>query len=224
MKRFFSLIIAFAAALAVNAQIYSYESTAVKHQIEKSTSETTWYVRAGLSSMSADIEDADSKLGYDISVGFQKPFTNAGFYWGMELALASQGCKIDNTYIYYNKYYEYIGGGEDEYMGHLIRFSPVTLGYKYDINVLGGITLDAHLGAFVSYTYGHTYDCSEGDEIDDEWFDFRSKSLDYGLRGGIGVWWKKFNFDVSYQSGINDKLMEGEGCFDALTFSLGYAF
>lgn len=224
MKRFFSLIIAFAAALAVNAQIYSYESTAVKHQIEKSTSETTWYVRAGLSSMSADIEDADSKLGYDISVGFQKPFTNAGFYWGMELALASQGCKIDNTYKYYDKYYEYIGGCEDEYMGHLIRFSPVTLGYKYDINVLGGITLDAHLGAFVSYTYGHTYDCSEGDEIDDEWFDFRSKSLDYGLRGGIGVWWKKFNFDVSYQSGINDKLMEGEGCFDALTFSLGYAF
>lgn len=220
MKRYFSLLIAFAAVLAVNAQIYSYESTAVKHQIEKSTSETTWYVRAGLSSMSADVDDADSKLGYDISVGFHRPFTNAGFYWGMELALASQGCSIDNTYKFENFY----RGCEDEYMGHLIRFSPVTVGYKYDINVLGGITLDAHLGAFVSYTYGHTYDCSEGDELDDEWFDFHSRSLDYGLRSGIGVWWKKFNFDVSYQSGFNDNLTEGEGCFDALTFSLGYAF
>lgn len=224
MKKIISLFTAFIAVLAVNAQIYSYETTAIKHQVEKSTSETTWYVRAGLSNMSADIDDADSKLGYDISVGFQKPFTNAGFYWGMEWALASQGVKVDDTYYYEDYYNSYYGGCEDEYMGHLIRFSPATVGYKYDINVLGGITLDAHLGAFVSYTYGHVYDCSEGNEIDDEWFDFHSSSLDYGLRGGIGVWWKKFNFDVSYQSGFNDKLMEGEGCFDALTLSLGYAF
>lgn len=219
MKKIFLTLMALVAVLAVNAQIYGYSSTAVKsNKIQKSDSNTTWFVRTGLNFMSAeyDGEDADNKLGYDINVGFQKPFTDLGFYWGMELGLASRGYELENDF------YDDCSGYE--YMGHLIQLSPVTVGFKYDINVLGGITIDAHAGAFVNYTYGEFGECECGDIDEEDWFS-GADCLDYGYKLGIGVWWKnKYNLDFSYQRGLNDAWFEDDGNFKSFTVSLGYAF
>lgn len=234
MKRYFSLLIAFAAVLAVNAQIYSYESTAIEHHIEKSKSETTWYVRAGLSSMSVeDCESCgstDSKLGYEVSVGFQKPFTNLGFYWGMEAGLGSQGYEAEEG----NEYY----GSKEEDFGHAIRFSPITVGYKYDISAWD-IAIDAHFGAFASYTFGgemeweewysngndyYGYETYSYSDSDSYWGDTDGEGFDIGMKIGLGVWYKKFNLDFSFQRGFMEQYHDGDAYNKAFCVSLGYAF
>lgn len=217
MKKIFLTLMALVAVMAVNAQIYGYSSTSVKSDKIQSDGNTTWFVRAGLNIMSADFdgEDSDNAFGYDINVGFQKPFTDLGFYWGMEMGLFSRGYTLEDSYD---------GCDESTYIGHSLSFSPVTLGFKYDINVLGGITLDAHAGAFISYTYGESSECDCGDIDEDEWFG-GGDCLDYGCKVGIGAWWKnKYNLDFSYQRGFNDSWFEEDGHFSSFTVSLGYAF
>ncbi len=223
MKKICLTLMALVAVLAVNAQIYGYSSTSVNFEKVKSDSNTTFFVRAGLSTMSAEVdgEGADNKLGYDINFGFQKPFTNLGFYWGMEFGLDSRGFDLDiNSYPYQYGYCENV-----TYMGHSFSFSPATLGYKYDINVLGGLTLDAHLGVFMSYSYVQTIECDCG-EVDDDKVFGGADSFDYGCKVGLGVWWKNFNLDCSYKRGFNDvNNFDGDMAdFNSLTLSVGYAF
>lgn len=222
MKKFFSFLIVLVAALTANAQIYSYETTAMKVDKIRNNTNTTWYIRAGLSNNTLSSTpsgfDPDSKLGYEISAGFQKPFTNLGFYWGMELGLGSQG------YEYEDKIEDY----KMTDMGHVVRYSPITLGFKYDISALD-ITLDAHVGGFISYTYGGEFELQEGDyDVSEDHWEFNGDYFDYGMKLGLGAWWKKFNLDFSYQRGFTSQWLD-EGDFEdsyysSFIISLGYAF
>lgn len=61
------------------------------------------------------------------------------------------------------------------------RFTPFTLGYKAAITK--DIKLDTHLGGYAAYI-------ADGDQIDG------------GMQIGAGVWYNRFNFDITYQRGF----------------------
>jgi hypothetical protein len=129
-------------------------------------------------------------------------------YWGMELGLGSRGASASGEYIYddgeeFEKVKEHIATWN-------AKFSPFTIGYKYALNET--IKLDAHLGGFVSYDFAgsgkadwttskedpETDKCDFSEIKDDYYFE----CFDAGVQFGVGVWYKNFNFDITYQRGF----------------------
>ena len=117
-----------------------------------------------------------------------------GTYWGMEFGLGSRGW----------------GYSEDDYeisqIAHNVQISPFTFGYKY--NITNNIALDAHLGAYVSCDYlgkitekedynGKTEETTVKIGDWDDW-----KRFDAGMNIGVGIWYDRFNFDITYQHGF----------------------
>ena len=144
------LIVAALALFSVagmQAQIVSSRSVNIKTTEVKKPKTTTWMVRGGMNVgkfVGDGADDTDSKIGYDVAFSFQKPIKDAGLFWGMEFALGTRGYSIKEDGGY--------GEGEDfKQMSHAFRWSPFTLGYRYDIN--DKFAVDAHLGAFVSVDY-----------------------------------------------------------------------
>lgn len=200
MKKFMSLVAALMLCVGAQAQIVSSSSRSLK--VENAPSTSLKYVRLGVGFMTFTGEDGEnwntkSKVGYDLSFGFQKPLANVnGLYWGMELGLGSRGFALD------------VKEGSDKYMLHNIRFSPFTFGYKYALT--DDIQLDGHLGAFVSFDYAGKSkwenEDGEGDDIklgdwEDE-FGWDWNRFDAGMEIGVGVWYKRFNLDFTYRRGF----------------------
>lgn len=156
-----------------------------------------------------------SRAGMDIDFGFQRPIGKAGIYWGMELGIGTRGGSLKekegDLYYEYNEegnkeYYYEEGEAKSNILTWNIKYSPFTFGYKYSIT--DNLKLDGHLGAFVSYDFagkGVTKFSEDHDaksslsELRDD-YDFMA--FDAGLQVGVGVWWKKFNFDITYQRGF----------------------
>lgn len=99
------------AAMGLSAQAQLMRSTTF---YEKERVPATWYLRAGMSvnNVAGANEFTDngegrsigSKLGYDIAIGFQKPFQDGGFYWGMEFACETAFQVVDGmlSFVTYN--------------------------------------------------------------------------------------------------------------------------
>jgi hypothetical protein len=158
-----------------------------------------------------------SRVGMDFSVAFNKPIGKSGGYWGMELGIGSRGASLSSTETNTYTYRGDVTTQTNEYNGHIAtwngKFSPFTIGYKYGIN--SDIKLDGHIGAFVSYDFAGSAVSDEtfienGEVIssdndkfnlgDDDLKDF--ERFDAGMQIGIGVWYHKFNFDITYQRGF----------------------
>jgi hypothetical protein len=186
---------------------------------EKEKAPTEWIIRAGVSLNNAAgdgvsyLKDDDGdgftsvgpRCGLDVSIAFNKPFITDGLYWGMELGFGSRGASAKNEW--YDEYWD--EGGTDK--AHIAtwnaKFSPFTIGYKYAIN--DAIKLDAHLGAFVSYDFAGSAKYEWADDDDPDKLDFNDitddldfKCFDAGVQVGVGVWYKRFNFDITYQRGF----------------------
>lgn len=167
--------------------------------------------------------------GLDVSAAFNKPIGETNFYWGMELGIGSRGAssKISGKEYYYDDYDNEIEDYEIKSKSYVVskqhistwnaKFAPITLGYKYSLN--NNIKLDGHIGAYVSYDFAGSaiakwFDDEDGDEsekykLNDDYLNFRR--LDVGMQFGVGVWYKKFNFDITYQRGfIPASKIEGE--------------
>lgn len=208
MKKILIMAMALVAvASTANAQLVKSRTFAEKK------SSTVWFVRAGLSINNAAgagvgefKKEAESNYGsvsvgancgYDVSVGFQKGIGQNGIYWGMELGVGTRGGK-----------YKAEGGGEEEKAGiltHNVKYSPFTFGYKYSLT--DDIQFDGHIGAYASYDFAGKaktkwtgYDNSEDEETIGNIETFQS--LDAGMQIGVGVWYKKLNFDITYQRGF----------------------
>lgn len=215
---------------------------------------TEWIVRVGLSINNAagsavsevkDMIEEDKKevpssvdfsagfgprMGGDFSVAFNKPISDKGLYWGMEMGFGSRGAK------YHSK---------EEYKGSLtecnkkiqawnVKYSPITFGYKYAIN--DNLRLDAHLGAFVSYDFAGS-GATKWEDADGVYQEFGDSSykicegdlegyqgLDVGLQVGVGVWFGRFNLDVTYQRGfINAFNMARESFWDVKSDAAVYS-
>lgn len=200
-------------AVSASAQVVSSQT------YMKSKTSTLWYVRLGVSfnnvAGAGEVAEAGmddegsyslgSRAGLAFDFGFQRPISNFGLYWGMELGIGSRGGSV--KYDYEDNGEEW--GTED---GHIstwnVKYSPITLGYKYAVT--DDIKLDAHLGAYVSYDFSgksvwnwsgeeHNEELSISDLKNSNW-DFQP--LDAGIQFGIGVWWKRFNLDFTYQRGF----------------------
>lgn len=202
MKKLFILSLFALASIAANAQLVKSRTFA------KEESNTTWYTRLGLSfnnvtgyvteQADEDGESYGSKVGYDISFGFQKPIRHSNIYWGMDLGLGTRG--------FSNSYTSGQEEAKDKLITHNVKFSPLTFGYKRSITDM--ISIDLHVGGYVSYDYAGTLKSSWGSSeektnIDDlDWY-----PLDSGIAAGIGAWYDRFNLELTYQRGFLN-------CFD----------
>ena len=193
------------AAMGLSAQAQLMRSTTF---YEKERVPATWYLRAGMSvnNVAGANEFTDnregrsigSKLGYDIAIGFQKPFQDGGFYWGMEFGLGTGGAKnemeTESSYVY-----------KQSYVAHNIKLTPLLFGYKYAFSDV--MSLDVHLGAFAQFAYAGKYNVS-GSHDDEEWSedygvdDALDTRFDAGIQAGVGVWLSRFNVDLTYQRGF----------------------
>lgn len=202
MKKITLLFAAMLLSFGAQAQIVSSSSRSIT-TTAKAPSTTTHYMRVGLNFMKYTGdggEDCSSKLGYDVTFGFQKAIGTSGLYWGMEYGLSSRGAKWSDSYE----------GASYEYseMCHNILYSPFTLGFKY--NFSGKWSVDPHLGVFVSADYtGKAKETFEykGDKEEEsysmsDWDDYNR--VDVGIRFGVGVWYDRFNLDLTYQHGFLD--------------------
>lgn len=216
MKKFFIIMASVLMAISADAQVVTSRTT------YKAKNSTQWYARIGMSinnaaggndfvdGMKSEGVDASigSKVGMDIDFGFQKSIGRSGLYWGMELGIGTRGASLKEKYAAYDDGYESEPGGENK--GHFsswnVKYSPFTFGYKYSLTE--DIKLDGHLGAFFSYDFSGKTKYSWGDGEDEKEtisylkdnYDF--KCFDAGMQVGIGVWWKKFNLDFTYQRGF----------------------
>ena len=218
------LIVAALALFSVagmQAQIVSSRSVNVKTTEVKKPKTTTWMVRGGMNVgkfVGDGADDTDSKIGYDVAFSFQKPIKDAGLFWGMEFALGTRGYSIKEDGGY--------GEGEDfKQMSHAFRWSPFTLGYRYDIN--DKFAVDAHLGAFVSVDYAGKIkwgddDLSIGDW--DQWYEDDWNRFDAGMALGFGVWYDRFNLDFTWQRGFVDAISDWDVYSSNLMLRLGVAF
>ena len=232
MKKIFLLAIAaFMFTTGMQAQIVRSQSTSI--QREKTPSNTQWYMRLGVGLAKWTGDDADdyaasvlddedakikSKAGYDFMFGFHKPIGNSSLYWGMEFGLGSRGYKVNGKWT--EDYYVKANGEYTEKLtAHNIKIVPFQLGYKVDLG--HDISIDPHLGVFVSADYtGKLSWKDEGVEDGDKFkeeddynisdFSFTNEDgdevdyqrVDVGLQVGVGVWFKNFNLDFTYQRGF----------------------
>lgn len=261
MKKFFILMAAAVMAASASAQVVTSRTKI------KSKSQTTWYVRLGVSAdnltnggeifedeNNRESDDAKtsvgSKVGMDLNFGFMKNIGKSGLYWGMELGLGTRGATLkqegeDHGWSYKNGQYEewtekYSNKGS--VMTWNLKYTPFVLGYKYSLT--DDLKLDAHLGIYVSYDFagGTKYDWDDGDSEKLSFSELKKKSWDYlpvdgGMQIGIGAWWKKLNFDITYQRGFVPAAQVGVGSHgyngtyhkvsvysSNVMFRIGYAF
>ncbi|MGM9693344.1 MAG: outer membrane beta-barrel protein [Alloprevotella sp.] len=230
MKKIFLLAIAaFMFTTGMQAQIVRSQSATIER--EKTPSNTQWYMRVGVgfakwvgSDWETDDDESNkANIGYDFMFGFQKKFGSSDLYWGMEYGLGSRGYKLvveDKDYDY--KYTEKL-------MGHNIKIVPFQLGYKY---TFGGtdVSIDPHISAFVSVDYtGKIKEKEEWegdtDEEDYSISDFDDyQRVDAGLQFGVGVWFKNFNVDFTYQRGFIPVVKDYKVYNSQFMIRLGFAF
>lgn len=184
-------LILFAVAIFMAATASAQKVSSTTYVREKP--QTMWYGRIGMSinnlAGAPDGLDMGSKVGMDVDFGFQRNIRHSGLYWGMELGIGTRGASI--------------GEGEDKLSlsAWNLKYSPVTFGYKYSLT--DDIKLDGHLGAFLSYDFTRSAKYKDGEEWDDDDFDdVDYQKFDAGMQVGIGVWYKRFNLDFTYQRGF----------------------
>lgn len=196
------------AAMGLSAQAQLMRSTTF---YEKERVPATWYLRAGMSvnnvaEANTFSEETDgsigSKIGYDVAIGFQKPFQDGGFYWGMEFGLGTRGAKnemeTESSYVY-----------KQSYVAHNIKLTPLLFGYKYAFSDV--LSLDVHLGAFGGFAYaGKGKEDQKWSSTSEEEKDSNEYGIDHaldtrfdaGIQAGVGVWLSRFNVDLTYQRGF----------------------
>lgn len=254
MKKLLALAFVMCSLGIANAQIV--RSTTF-NKVPKEKTKTTWYVRAGVSlnnmtgegrsNLMKEIKDegelADgekagftTRAGYDFEVGFKKNFGKSDMYWGMQLGFGTRGGGF--VHKYYGHYYgDKVELKETSDLDlYTIKYTPFQFGYMYPINE--DISLDAHLGVFLSFDLGGSMkdkDIVDG-KVEDDWkYSYGETDcvpFDAGIQLGIGAWYKKFNLDVSWQRGfvkmVGDFPYNDDNFGDIkssnFVIALGYAF
>lgn len=213
MKKFIAAVaIALSCGFIASAQSTVVSSRSV--DISKEKSQTQWIVRAGVNfaGLTGDgAEELDGKTAYDVAFSFQKPLSNFGMFWGMELGLGSRG------YSYKH------GEEENNLLSHNVRFSPFTFGYAY--NFTDQIKADVRLGGFASFDYTGTYKEDSGYEGEYNLGDIEDYNrFDAGINFGIGVWYNRFNLDFSLQRGFCEIIKDSKSYTNNFMIRVGYAF
>lgn len=220
MKKLFSFVItAILCGSAAFAQSAIVSSRSTSISVTETPSNTQWVLRAGanFAGFCGDGADyLDRKFAYDVALSFQKPLSDFGMFWGMELGLGTRGFSYEEE--------DYYGDYKQNFLAHNIRFSPFTFGYAYAINE--SVKIDAHLGAWLSYDlFGEMTEEYDGDEESTKIGDIDDyNNLDYGVTFGIGVWYNRFNLDISWQRGFSEIIEDSEMNTKNIMLRVGVAF
>lgn len=224
MKKLLLAVLALTLGISTQAQIVSSSSSKVEvvetPKVQKPVRKTQWYLRGGLNVMTlaGGEETLDSRIGYDLSMGFQKPMGSAGLFWGMEWGLSSRGYSYSED------------GYEDKLIAHNMKYVPFDFGYKYAFS--NGFKLYAHTNVFMSIDYIGTNEYDEWNgrrsvKVEDSIWDIDDyMPLDAGMQLGVGLWWKRLNVDLTYQFGFID-MSTGDysaGCSRNFMVRVGFGF
>lgn len=204
MKKFMLLVVMAFVCSAMNAQLVT--STSFK----KGKAATTWYVKAGttLANMDVEGESFDALFGYNVGIAFDRSIGSGGMFWGSGLQLATKGFKFA------------YGGDEIKLNLHKLEL-PLNLGYKFGVS--DDLAIDARVGGFVNFDlFGkETYE-EDGYKESVNLSDFEDwDRLSAGLQFGVGVWYQKLNFNITYQAGL---LEANDAKEKNWMISVGYAF
>lgn len=241
-------------SLSANAQIFT--------RPEFNSGKTIWIARAGVNFNSTVGEwknetkdnwenshkipltdySFPSNTSFDVSLAFNKSIKHSPIYWGMELGVSTRGykTKVEWETGFVSSFGDYLGHTireEQTLTAYNVQLTPIMFGYKY--NVIQNITIDAHLGGFVSYdftgelkTYKYDFQTSAGkDRVKEntETADIgdleKYSRFDAGLNLGIGVWYGHFNIDFIWQRGfVNMFDIDFSNQSQSLKLRVGYAF
>ncbi len=219
MKKYLLMVVALTIGVVAQAQIVTSKSSIVRKE-----KKTTWYFKPGFSVMTMGgdgAEDCGSKVGYNMDFGFQRTIKQKGAYWGMELGLGSRGFSFDTEYTYKKTTYEESGSA----IAHNVQFSPFTFGWMVNLGCDGKLRLDPHIGMFASCDYTSKISIDDGDSYD--WDDFCDNVYDVGMNLGVGIWYSRFNFDITWQRGFVDLDADNsDGAFKTnnVMFRIGVSF
>lgn len=220
MKKVLFIALVALMGLSASAQVRTSRT------LMKRTNPAVWYVRTGMALWTPNGMDqydkeqgwsASGKVGFDLDFGFNKPIGRKGVYWGMDLGLMTRGTNASYTFKYVDSKEIYKGSVS----GWAVKLTPFSMGYKYALAEDVKIDLHAGLFAMVQVSQKKEPDSSYFDDLE---FQDDNAGLDGGLQIGAGVWYKKFNVDLSYQAGFVPVILEPEMKLGALLLRVGYAF
>lgn len=251
-------------ALAITGTVFMIPSATAQifERPDFNSGKTIWIVRAGAnfnSSVGKWKDDAKenwenysklplvkgdfpSNTSFDVSVAFNKSIKKSPIYWGMELGVSTRGYKANAEWKTGNvsSWGDYIGHiikEEETLTAYNVDLTPVMFGYKY--NLLSNMTIDAHLGGFVSFgfagsrkLYNYDWQTSSGKDREKEnttKVDLGDldgyRRVDAGLNLGVGFWYGHFNIDFTWQRGfINMYDIDTSIKSQSLKLRVGYAF
>lgn len=259
MRKFFVLALAMFGVMSVSEKAHAD----VLERPEFNSGKPVWIVRAGVNFNSAvgDWKDKmqeswdkaqripmvssgfPSKTSFDVSVAFNKSFGDRPLYWGMELGISTRGFEANAEWKT-----GHVSSNWGDYIGHEIKqeqtlnaynanLTPFMIGYKY--NLLSAMTLDVHLGGFISYDFAGKYKVYDYDwqtssnrprttekttKTDISDLD-KYSCFDAGINLGFGVWYGHFNIDFTWQRGFVDMFdTDASWQSQSLKLRVGYAF
>ncbi len=166
------------------------------------------YVRLGAAMNSTSrryeaLRDLDSKLGYEVAFGIQKPLGNQGMHFNGEAGFASRGGSRESKEPKFRESYTLTT--------HQLFVAPHV---GWELSVANGITIDPHLGLYIGYDlFGNaTYEKNDDGRRDSQKGDLKDlkdeagwSAFDAGLNIGCGVWINnKWNIDLRYKTSFID--------------------
>ena len=197
-------------------------TTSLSAQFSKST---IWMVRAGAATnmfTGTSYQDTKLKMSYAAGVEFYQPVA-LNWYWGSGLLFGSRGYEKDISPAEYPEYQNIT----KKSIAHSLQI-PLYVGYKHFLT--NKLAIDGHLGGFFSADYRGRKEVIGANGIKEinmeHWDDYRH--CDGGVMVGVGLWYGKFNLDVTYQKGFAHEYFglenKTKGSAGSFMVRLGYAF
>ncbi len=190
-------------------------ATPAQHRGEKMGRNLHFFVRAAANFNKykfgddmPDYVENKMQMGYDATLGLQKAIKGGKFYYGPELGATTRGYKLKYTINDHYVTFKTKRSG----LSHGVFVSPLNFGFQQRLS--NKLTLDAHVGLPVTYYY---CDNITDDDMSDDY-----EGWDLNMKLGVGVWFKRFNIDLSYRHGFFETF--GEGKSNNVMFGLGYRF
>ena len=142
-----------------------------------------------------------------------RPTNPSNLYWGAELSFTQLGGGIE----------DYTSGDFNYPSRKLsmlcVSLSP-TIGWKKEI--VNDISLDLHFGAGILYKFQDgklPYSSGYGGA-----YKYIDTYLYVPLKMGVGIWYKRFNFDLSYKKNLKLASVKSDVNYSNVIISVGYRF
>lgn len=146
----------------------------------------------------------DMLPSYNFSLDYNKTFYK-GAYWNVGVMFGTRGFDVEDW--------------DGKFRAHNFNI-PFTVGYKY--NLTNNFALDGRFGAFFGVDMAGKYEFDDDDIKIGDIEDY--KRCDGGIMLGLGVWYKRVNFEYTFKRGFGEAWDDGRAGAVNHMIRLGYAF